>query len=174
VHEEINRLTRLSRQLVDLARPEDSRTALFNVKSSVSKAYQIARLDRRLKRCTVNLPENEEPDFALVNEDALIQIIMNLLFNAADATEGSGTIGIEITKSRESTVEIRVTDNGTGIPEDFQHKIFDPFFSGKTSGKGTGLGLSVSHSLARSFKGGLTIESSSEQGTTFLLEIPAK
>ncbi len=71
-------------------------------------------------------------------------------------------------------VEIRVTDNGSGIPEADQPHIFDPFFSGKKSGEGAGLGLSVSHSLARSFHGSLELEKSDPGGTTFLLKLPCK
>ena len=174
IHEEINRLARLSRQLVDLARPEDTKRSVFNVKLSIGKAYQIARLDRRLKNRVIKLPDNDEPIMVEANEDAIIQIIMNLLFNAADATAENGVITIEVKGDADNMVEVRVIDQGRGIPEEQRHRIFDPFFSSKAIGAGTGLGLSISYSLARSFSGNLLLESSNAKGSTFLLTIPPK
>ena len=99
---------------------------------------------------------------------------MNLLFNAADFSDENGLISIYVERGSNAMVEIRVTDNGSGIPEVDQPHIFDPFFSGKKSGAGTGLGLSVSYSLARSFQGRLELERSDTDGTTFLLKVPYK
>ncbi|MFH1862758.1 MAG: ATP-binding protein, partial [bacterium] len=140
--------------------------------SSIQKAYQIARFDRKLKKRIVRLPSNQHPVKAYANEDAVIQIIMNLLFNAADSTAEEGFIAIDLQEGRSNVVELRVIDNGSGIPCEIQHRIFDPFFSGKESREGTGLGLSVSYSLARSFQGELSLELSDANGTTFLLKVP--
>lgn len=172
VQDEIDRLARLSRQMVDLARPENTSTAAFNIKSSLKKAYQIARLDRKLKKRIIKLPSNDDPIIVRANEDAVIQIIMNLLFNAADFTAENGLITFDLKVNEEGMVELRVTDDGVGIPKEHQPRIFDPFFTGKKMGDGTGLGLSVSHSLARSFQGELILESSNADGTVFLLKVP--
>ena len=173
IHEEINRLSRLSRQLVDLARPEDAGITIFNINMTLQKAYQIARLDRRLKKHKVTISDSEKTILVRGNEDAAIQIIMNLLFNGSDAMEEPGEIYIDVSSGNDGSIEIRVRDSGKGIPEEIQKKIFDPFFSSKGLAGGTGLGLSVSHSLARSFSGSLTLEKSDSQGTIFLLKIPS-
>ncbi len=174
VQEEIARLTRLSRQMLDLAHPENTSVTTFDIKASINKAYQIARLDRRLKRCSVRIPLVESPLLVNANEDAVIQIMMNLLFNAADSTKKDGNISVEATSGNSGSAEVRLRDNGTGIPKDQVSHIFDPFYTGRKPGKGIGLGLSVSHSLARSFQGNLTVESTGSGGTTFLLEVPLK
>lgn len=174
VHGEIDRLTRLTRQMVDLARPEDPRKTVFDIKSSINKAFQIARLDRRLQKRIVKVPDDDEPLRVEANEDAVIQIIMNLLFNAADFTADEGIISIHAAVGSNGRVEVRVVDNGSGIPQEEQQRIFDPFYTGKRSRGGTGLGLSVSHSLARSFGGALVLESSDPSGTTFLLKLPSR
>ena len=71
-------------------------------------------------------------------------------------------------------VEIRVRDNGTGIPAAVQAKIFQPFFTTKPTGEGTGLGLSLSYDIiAKAHGGTLTVESQEGQGTTFLIRLPA-
>ena len=97
---------------------------------------------------------------------------MNLLFNGSDSMENPGEIDIHVKSGENGFVEVRVKDCGNGIPEEIQNKIFDPFFSSKGLAGGIGLGLSVSHSLARSFSGSLTLEKSDPEGTTFLLKIP--
>jgi len=172
VQGEIERLARLARQMVDLARPESGSRVIFDVNNSVHKAYQIARLDRKLKKRRVKLPDKELFILVQANEDAIIQIVMNLLFNAADVTEDGGTIDIELADTGSEFIELTVTDDGSGIPEELQQKIFDPFFTAKQQGKGVGLGLSVSHSLARSFQGNLKLLKTSSSGTTFVLQIP--
>ncbi|AMR29421.1 hypothetical protein A0257_21520 [Hymenobacter psoromatis] len=78
------------------------------------------------------------------------------------------------TKRLAGQVEIRVSDNGTGIPEAVQAKIFQPFFTTKPTGEGTGLGLSLSHDIIAQGHGGtLTVESQPGQGTEFTLRLPA-
>jgi signal transduction histidine kinase/predicted CoA-binding protein len=76
----------------------------------------------------------------------LNQVWTNLIDNAADAMEGEGTITIR-TRKRGECVEVDIEDQGPGIPDDIQHKIFDAFFTTKPPGKGTGLGLDISYSI---------------------------
>jgi two-component system NtrC family sensor kinase len=71
-----------------------------------------------------------------------------------------------------STHSIRVSDTGSGIPENQLSKIFDPFFTTKPVGKGTGLGLSVCYGIAVDHGGTLTVESELGKGTIFTLELP--
>ena len=78
------------------------------------------------------------------------------------------------TKHIGEQVEIRVRDNGTGMPADVQAKIFQPFFTTKPTGVGTGLGLSLSFDIVTQGHGGtLTVESQPGQGTEFLITLPA-
>jgi signal transduction histidine kinase len=70
-------------------------------------------------------------------------------------------------------VEIRVSDNGTGMPAEVQQKIFQPFFTTKPTGEGTGLGLSLAYDIVAKGHGGtLSVESQPGDGTTFLLTLP--
>ena len=65
-----------------------------------------------------------------------------------------------------------IKDDGQGIPKGQQNRIFDPFYTTKSSGKGTGLGLSVSHSIIEKMGGSITFESSEPKGTTFFVKLP--
>jgi PAS domain S-box-containing protein len=101
------------------------------------------------------------------------QILVNLLSNAIDALEGKMDSEIEIrTVIHVSSIQIRVYDNGPGIPKDIRKKILDPFFTTKEVGKGTGLGLSISTGLAKSHSGRLFLDENETTRTCFVLELP--
>ena len=70
-------------------------------------------------------------------------------------------------------MQIRVADNGIGIPEDIFDKVFDPFFTTKGPDKGTGLGLSISKSIIEQFGGTIDIQSADDEGTTVIISLPA-
>jgi two-component system NtrC family sensor kinase len=108
------------------------------------------------------------------------QVILNLVVNAAHAigdalkkTEGAkGVIKIS-TKLDGNWAEIRISDTGTGIPEEVRHRIFEPFFTTKEVGKGTGQGLAIARSTVVSKHGGqLYFESTMGKGTTFVVRLP--
>ncbi len=78
------------------------------------------------------------------------------------------------TKNLSNKLEIRVSDNGNGIPEKILGKIFQPFFTTKPSGKGTGLGLSLSYDIVKAHGGELLVETDEGKGTTFIIQLPKK
>ncbi len=92
------------------------------------------------------------------------QIMWNLLLNAAEAIEGTGTIQVS-SKASEDMVQVTVKDDGCGMSNDTMTKIFDPFFTTKTHG--TGLGLSVVYRLLESYNGRMDVQSQHGQGSTF-------
>jgi two-component system NtrC family sensor kinase len=93
------------------------------------------------------------------------QIMINLLFNAADAIpESGGRIAIQ-TRKLEEALEIEIRDTGSGILELDLEKVFDPFFTTKEPGKGTGLGLAVCLGLVESLGGEIKVESVPGEGT---------
>lgn len=104
------------------------------------------------------------------------QILINLIGNAADAIEGrlgsERWIRLELDRSAEGAVLIKVVDPGLGIPKAIQSKIMEPFFTTKPPGKGTGLGLSLSQRIAEEHGGRLYLDTEADH-TTFVLELPA-
>jgi len=90
----------------------------------------------------------------------LQQILVNLIINSRDALADSQQPQIKImVRPMEDMLELNVTDNGPGIPQEMQSKIFDPFFTTKPPGKGTGLGLSVIRRLIQDVGGTIQVES---------------
>ncbi|MEB3212261.1 MAG: ammonium transporter, partial [Leptolyngbyaceae bacterium] len=116
----------------------------------------------------------------------LNQVFMNIVSNAIDALDerdasrsrqeieaSPSTIWINTDLTRSEWVEIRISDNGGGIPPENQANLFDPFFTTKPVGKGTGLGLSISHRIVVETHGGkLSCQSKPGKGTTFIIQIP--
>ncbi len=76
--------------------------------------------------------------------------------------------------SGDSGVEIRVKDNGPGIPEEVKKKIFQPFFTTKPTGQGTGLGLSLSYDIVKAHGGKLNVGSEQGEGSTFIIQLPLR
>jgi signal transduction histidine kinase len=101
------------------------------------------------------------------------QVFMNLLTNAAQAVSGraDATITIETTGDA-STVEVKIKDNGQGIPPDVLPRIWDPFFTTKDVGEGTGLGLSIVHELVERHGGTIGCETKLGAGTEFTVKLP--
>jgi two-component system, NtrC family, sensor kinase len=101
----------------------------------------------------------------------LQQVFLNLFMNARDAMPAGGMLEVR-TAAHNGSVEVEVTDTGTGISEECLNRIFDPFFTTKNSSKGTGLGLSVSYGIIKEHAGKVDVRSSPGQGTSFRLEFP--
>lgn len=99
------------------------------------------------------------------------QVFMNIIYNALQAIDGSGSLRISTRKEDEFAV-ISVADSGKGIPPDVITKIFDPFFSTKKVGEGTGLGLSISYGIIESHGGHIEVTSELGKGTTFIIYVP--
>jgi two-component system NtrC family sensor kinase len=105
------------------------------------------------------------------------QVFLNMIVNATHAiadvhSDGDGAIKIS-TAQQGDDAEIRISDNGTGIPAKIRDKIFDPFFTTKEVGKGTGQGLSVCHDVVANKHGGsIRVESTEGEGSTFIIRLP--
>ena len=102
------------------------------------------------------------------------QVFLNLLTNAAQALpdKGQGRIEVQTKRGDEDLVEIKIIDNGKGIPAHLLPKIFDPFFTTKDVGEGTGLGLSIVHGIVERHGGKIDVESKLGVGTTFTIRLP--
>ena len=114
-----------------------------------------------------------EPDLPAIEASGrdLNQVWTNLIDNAADAMNGSGTLTIEAGREN-GAVNVRISDTGPGIDPEVSQRIFDPFFTTKDPGQGTGLGLHTVHTIVTRSGGDISVESSSS-GTTFTLSFPS-
>jgi signal transduction histidine kinase len=102
----------------------------------------------------------------------LLQVFVNLLTNATDASAPGQVITIE-SENRARQVMIAVTDQGKGIAEEHLPKIFEPFFTTKMVGEGTGLGLSLTYNIIREHGGSISVSSPGRGGCRFEILLPA-
>ncbi len=108
------------------------------------------------------------------------RVVLNLINNAFYAVSEKAKLQVtsyqpHVTVSNKNLggkIEIRVTDNGSGIPESIKDKIFQPFFTTKPTGQGTGLGLSLSYDIVKAHGGELKVEARAEGGSEFIIELP--
>jgi len=166
----------LTRQLLTMGRRDMSDNHTID-------AAQITRELEPLLRGL--LPENiafempflDVPSWIRGNVGLLEQIIVNLVVNARDAMANGGSIRVWVenlgSEDAPEGVRLRITDTGSGMPEDMVTKIFDPFFSTKPIGVGTGLGLTTVQSIVRDLGGSIKIDSVLGRGTTFDIQLPA-
>jgi two-component system NtrC family sensor kinase len=153
---------------------EREESSLLDAHSSIDQALRLvgrqistaARIERDYER---DLPQ------VLVPPGRLVQVLINLLVNAAHAIEEVQRpvhrVRI-VTRTDGEYVAISIADTGPGIPPQAVERIFDPFYTTKRSGQGTGLGLSISRSIMQELGGDLIVESVHGSGATFILMLP--
>jgi two-component system NtrC family sensor kinase len=109
------------------------------------------------------------------DQSQLQQVFMNIILNAADAMGGKGKLLLTTRMTKEEgTVEIAVSDTGSGIAPENLDRIFDPFFTTKGVGHGTGLGLSVSYGIIQAHNGDITASNNPAGGATFTISLPVQ
>ena len=102
----------------------------------------------------------------------LNQVFMNILTNAIEAIDGTGTIGLQV-MTLEKSVVISISDSGSGIDASIINKIMDPFYSTKGPKDGTGLGLSISQTIIHEHNGEILFSANSPTGTIVTISLPS-
>ena len=138
-------------------------------------------LDHQMKtaQITVDVQLDHKLSPIYGNQGKLQQVLLNLLLNAKEAMARSPSARLKVsTYNHSGRVFVRIEDCGSGIRQDLLHRIYDPFFTTKTTPrlgehKGTGLGLAVTYGIIQEHAGEIHVESTEGLGTTFLLDFPA-
>jgi PAS domain S-box-containing protein len=174
INSQVNRITRIIRELVDFSRPSARVVKPTNINRIVKEALNIVQYGKKVKNIAFELDLDEQlPEIAAV-PDQIVQVFINILMNAVDSLgERRGTITVQSRKN-EHAVEVILHDTGKGIESSALEKIFEPFYTTKTTGQGTGLGLWVSYGIVKSFGGDVFVESIPEKGSTFTVSFPWK
>jgi len=139
-------------------------------------ADTLTLLDHQFKTSKVRVEAAFSPALPAIfgNPGRLQQVFLNLFLNAKDAMVNGGTL--RVATANGDGVSVVVSDTGSGIAPEHIHKIYDPFFTTKTSregqARGTGLGLSVTYGIIQEHAGKIRVESSEREGTTFYLDFP--
>ena len=153
--EETERLDRIVGSLLQFAKPASPRRAPVRVGELLERAVRLAA--GRAAEVGVTLRKSEAPDLPSVpaDRDQLLQVLLNLLLNAVDATPSGGEVVVHADIDAHE-LRLVVEDGGEGIPPTLRDRVFDPFFTTKPGG--TGLGLSISQNILRQHGGRLRLD----------------
>jgi signal transduction histidine kinase len=166
----IGQIAEIVSNLRNFSRLDRKKVDRFSVAEGLESTLSIAR--HLLKTIEVTKNFGDVPPITC-SPSQLNQVFLNLVTNAAQATEGrKGEISITTRAPDPEHVEIIVADNGRGIPADALPKIFDPFFTTKEVGKGTGLGLSIAYRIVEAHGGQISVDSKVGTGTRFVVRLP--
>ena len=151
------------------------------VEESFNLAYHGARAEKKNFDITVEQSLDPAAGKADLFPQEITRVLLNLISNGVYATakkaqtngEGYKPTLVASTKSLGDRVEIKIRDNGTGIPPEIKDKMFNPFFTSKPAGEGTGLGLSISHDIVVKQHGGsIEVETQSGEFTEITIVLP--
>ncbi len=171
VRQEVGRLRRILRELVDFARRRRDEATLVSVHSVVEDALRLLRHDPRMRKVRSQQAFDPETPPVFMVEDHLMQVVLNLMINALDAMPEGGALKVEIQPVRGQAV-LRVHDSGLGMDRAVLARCFEPLFSTKPPGRGTGLGLSITRDILKAIGGEVELHSAPGRGTTAVITLP--
>jgi two-component system, NtrC family, sensor kinase len=171
---ELKRIHDVLQRLLEFARPIPEKIVSCDINALVRDCGSLIK--GRKGFGNVQFEFQLAPDLPLIETEPekIRQVIVNLIFNAADAIPESGGKITLRTCNDENAAEISVVDTGSGISQENLTKVFDPFFTTKEPGKGTGLGLAVCLGLVESMGGTINVESEEGKGTVVMVRIPQR
>jgi signal transduction histidine kinase len=166
---EIHRLDRVVQMLVDFSRPVELRLRERDLRTIVGDVLTLAtdELSTRNVNLISNMPPN--PMVANVDVDLLKQALLNVILNGAQAMPDGGKLEVILEEDRRTAI-LRISDEGSGIPDEIREKIFDLYFTTKSDG--SGIGLAMTYRILQLHHGSIEVQSKTGRGTEFLLRIP--
>ncbi len=171
IEDHVERARKVVHGMLGYARKMEPRLEDVDVNATLNQTIDILENFARINN--IDIQTDLAPDLPIIAGDQaqLQQVFLNLISNAIDAIGKDGLIAVSSRRSGQE-LQVAITDNGRGIPEELQKKVFDPFFTTKESGKGTGLGLWISYNIIEKMGGTLAFRSTLGEGTTFTVKLP--
>ncbi len=159
--------------LLNFARMNGSEFSDLDLNRLIRESLSL--LEHQLRQNHVEIEYSPDQSIPLVygNAGKLQQVFVNLFLNARDAMPTGGTLKVATSKN-DTMVVVDIRDSGVGISPENIRKIYDPFFTTKSTGKGTGLGLAVTYGIIQEHGGRIFVDSVPAQGTHFTLKLPTR
>lgn len=169
----VERCRSITHRLLGFAKKIEVKIEALDINEIIKDVIGFVERETLYRKIDIQL--NLRQPLPLISSDhgQLQQVFLNLLTNAVSAVSDGGMITISTETSSEGGVSISVRDNGCGMNEETQKRIFDPFFSTKKE-LGTGLGLSITYGIIKKLGGEIKFESRENEGTTFTVILPTK
>ncbi len=170
---ETARVGRIVSDLLAFSRRSKPQRTPADLNKIVRMTLSLTQHKMKLSNVTVEQSLAEDLPAAACDASQVQQVVLNLLLNAAEATQSKAERRIHVTTEAGSgEVRLLVADNGEGILPENLTKIFDPFFTTKPEGKGVGLGLAVSYGIIQAHGGDIEVKSVPGEGATFIVSLP--
>jgi signal transduction histidine kinase len=184
--QEIERISTIIRQLLEISRPTHGASQPFSIHALIEDMIDGLNLQPFMSHVRLQSDFQAQDDIAALDSNQLRQVFLNLIINAADAVSAKGpesrgelviatenaAVAEPASGKTRNWLHIHFKDTGAGIPPEYLDSIFDPFFTTKEPGKGTGLGLAVSFMIMENVGGTLRAESSVGEGTVMTVSLP--
>ncbi|MBP7148918.1 MAG: PAS domain-containing protein [Acidobacteria bacterium] len=173
VIEEAYRCKEILDGLLDFSRAAPDRRELCELEAVARRALRLLHHNPRVRgvrlelRCEPGVPPTS------ANADQLVQVLLALVLNAADAASGGGNVAVHARRGPAGEAVLSVEDDGPGIPAELRERVFEPFFTTKPPGQGTGLGLAVAYGIVQAHGGRLELMSHPGLGARFDVILPA-
>lgn len=147
---------------------------LISLSDLFEELIQAMEIHLEAANCNFRIIDIDESVYLSANRDALLGVLQNLITNAIQACGNNGQIDLSVNHVDQThgipSVDLVLSDNGPGIPEDILDDVFEPFFT--TRATGTGLGLAVAKAVIENHAGSIWVKSSGDKGTTFIMRLP--
>ena len=165
---EVTRINKIIKQFLDYAKPLEMKSEEVDSDQYFRQVYYLFRTQADKRRITFTM-HGIDPGSIRIDPELMKQALMNLVQNAFDAVGEEGSINVEYVRVN-NKLEIVVSDNGKGIPEENRRKIFDLYYTSRKDG--TGIGLSITQKIIEQHGGIISFESAVNEGTKFKVVLP--
>jgi len=168
--QEVDRLNRVIGQLLDYARPMTMNRRETAIQTVIQHALRMIESQAREKGVVIQTELQADVAALLIDPDRIKQVFLNLYLNAIGAMEGGGILSVALLSMTDRRIRIEVRDTGVGIDPKDLDRIFDPYFTTKSSG--TGLGLAIVQKIIEAHRGEIQVASTPGLGTTVSVILP--
>lgn len=168
VERNVDRASVIAKELLEFSRQQEAKFMPLDINNTIKGI--LIFLNHKLDNIKIDQHLSRLPEVA-GDPVKLEQVFINIFNNSVEAMPDGGNIDI-YTVQNNSCVEIRISDTGSGIPENYLSQVFDPFFTTKEIGAGTGLGLSICYGIIKMHNGSIDIQSEHGKGTLVTIKLP--
>ena len=172
---QLDRISQITSNLGQFSRVSEKHITMNNINEIIKEVVNICAPQFKVEDIDTDIQYHPDPLLIPADKDKIQQVILNIISNAVAAMSGQTTKILRITtKSMPSkgSVQIIISDTGTGIADDYIDKVFDPFFTTRDPGKGVGLGLYISYGIIKDHEGKIWVENNEWGGVSFIIELP--
>ncbi len=163
------RINFLITELLNCARPPELNIRPHNINAILDSTLDSIKAKMTVQRVRVRKSYCARPPSLLVDREQMMRVFVNVMINSIEAMAQGGVLTVE-THMKNGSFAVKIRDTGEGIREEDIIRIFDPFFSTKSSG--IGLGLSITYTTVVSHGGTISVESQKNEGSIFTISLP--